>query len=252
LARWDHSMRGSIPPDRFIPVVEEIGAAGELFEYVLAEALRAQAQWAKRLGFHPSVAVNASAAHLGDVDLANITARALTTVGAPASSLWIEVTESALVDDAAMEGLLAVHELGVLLAIDDFGTGWSSMGRLAGFPWDMLKIDRSFVAALGTDRPAEQVVDSTIAMAHALGILTTAEGVETAEQLDRLAELHCDVAQGFLIGRPSSARDAITHVGDDHQWRGPGRRGRPSTPGQRSDNSEPASFTSSADVPRRW
>lgn len=222
LARWDHSTRGSIPPDRFIPVIEEIGAAGELFEHVLAEGLRAQAQWAKRLGFHPAVAVNASATQLGDLDLANIVARALTKVGAPASSLWIEVTESALVDEEAMGRLLAVHDLGVLLAIDDFGTGWSSMARLAGFPWDMVKIDRSFVAALGTDRPAEQVVKSTIAMAHALGILTTAEGVETTEQLDRLAELDCDVAQGFLIGRPAPARDAIALVGDDGHWRGPG------------------------------
>ena len=208
LARWDHPTRGSIPPDRFVPVIEEIGAAGELFEHVLAEALDAQADWAKRLGFHPAVAVNASAAHLGDLDLASITAKSLTKVGAPASSLWIEVTESALVDDEALEHLLSVHELGVKLALDDFGTGWSSMTRLAGFPWDMLKIDRSFVAALGTGRPAEQVVKSTIAMAHALGILTTAEGVETPEQLDRLAELDCDVAQGFLLGQPASARDA--------------------------------------------
>ncbi len=224
LARWGHPTRGLIPPDRFIPVIEEIGAAGELFEHVLTEVLAAQAQWAKRLGFHPAVAVNASAAHLADMDLANITVRALNEVGAPASSLWIEVTESALVDEGAMERLLAVHDLGVLLAIDDFGTGWSSMTRLAGFPWDMLKIDRSFIAALGTDGPAEQVVKSTIAMAHALGILTTAEGVETPEQLDRLAELGCDVAQGFLLGHPASARDAIALVGDDGHWRGSGAR----------------------------
>ena len=97
------------------------------------------------------------------------------------------------------------------------------MARLAAFPWDLLKIDRSFVAALDGPNPfAEQVVRSTIAMAHALGIPTTAEGVETTEQLERLADMGCDMAQGYLFARPTPARDAIDHVTIHGRWTGPG------------------------------
>ena len=223
LSRWNHPTRGSISPDRFIPVIEAMGDAGQLFDHVLEESLDAQAQWAKRLGFHPSVAVNLSARQLGDTDLAGTVASALTRRGAPASSLWIEVTESALATTTASNILLALHDLGVRLAIDDFGTGWSSMARLASFPWDLLKIDRSFVAALDGPNPfAEHVVRSTIAMAHALGIPTTAEGVETTGQLDRLAEMGCDMAQGYLFARPAPAREAIEHVTVHGHWTGPG------------------------------
>jgi diguanylate cyclase (GGDEF)-like protein len=225
LSRWDHPTRGAISPDRFIPVIEDIGASRELFDHVLEQTLDAQSQWAKRLGFHPSVAINLSARQLGDTDLPRAVARALTRTGCPADSLWIEVTESALAGDTASDILRALHDLGVRLAIDDFGTGWSSMARLATFPWDLLKIDQSFVHALGgTTQYAEQVVSSTIALAHALGIRTTAEGVETAEQLDRLADLGCDVAQGYLFARPQRARDAITHITADGRWIGPGFR----------------------------
>jgi diguanylate cyclase (GGDEF)-like protein len=223
LSRWDHPTRGPISPARFVPVIEAMGAADQLFAHVLEEVLCVQQQWAKRLGFHPAVAVNLSARQLGDTDLPGEVASALTRRGAPADSLWIEVTESALAEEAASGILLTLHDLGVRLAIDDFGTGWSSMARLAAFPWDLLKIDQSFVAELGgSNQYAEQVVSSTIALAHALGIPTTAEGVETHEQLDRLAALGCDIAQGFLFARPAPARDAIAQVTADGGWTGPG------------------------------
>ena len=225
LARWDHPTRGAIAPARFIPVVEDIGAVGELFDHVLAEALGAQTHWAKLLGFHPAMAVNLSARQLADDDLPGAVAKALTRAGCPAETLWLEVTESALVEETAANVLLELHDLGVRLAIDDFGTGWSSMARLAAFPWDLLKIDRTFVQALGEpNHYADQVVSSTIALAHALGIPTTAEGVETPEQLDRLADLGCDIAQGYLFARPATAREAVTHVTADGRWTGPGLR----------------------------
>ena len=156
LSRWDHPTQGSISPARFIPVIEDIGMAGDLFDHVLDETLGAQAQWAKRLGFHPAVAINLSARQLGDTDLSSTVAKALTRHGAPVDSLWIEVTESALAEDTATGILLALHDLGVRLAIDDFGTGWSSMARLAAFPWDLLKIDQSFVQALGGPQPVRR------------------------------------------------------------------------------------------------
>jgi diguanylate cyclase (GGDEF)-like protein len=223
LSRWDHPIRGSMSPTRFIPVIEDLGLAGDLFDHVLDEALGAQAQWAKRLGFHPSVAVNFSARQLGDTDVPGAVAKALARAGCPADSLWIEVTEGSLAAPTAPSTLLALHDLGVRLAIDDFGTGWSSMARLATFPWDLLKIDQTFVQALGGPNAyGEQVVISTIALAHALGIPTTAEGVETPEQLERLSQLGCDMAQGYLFARPVPARDAITHVTADGRWTGPG------------------------------
>jgi diguanylate cyclase (GGDEF)-like protein len=225
LSRWDHPTRGPISPARFIPVIKDIGAAGQLFDHVLQETLAAQSQWAQILGFRPAVAVNVSARQLDDTNLPGAVAGALARAGSPADSLWLEVTEGALADDAAASILRALHDLGVRLAIDDFGTGWSSMARLASFPWDLLKIDQSFVQALGgPNRYAEQVVNSTIALAHALGIRTTAEGVETPEQLDRLAELGCDIAQGYLFARPGPAGDAIAHITADARWTGPGLR----------------------------
>ena len=223
LSRWDHPTQGQISPTRFIPVIEDLGIAGDLFDHVIKESLGAQARWAKRLGFYPAVAINASARQLGDTDLPGAVATALSRAGCPAESLWIKVTESALATGDASNVLQGLHDLGVRLAIDDFGTGWSSMERVATFPWDLLKIDRTFVQAIGgPNKYAEAVVVSTIALAQALGIQTTAEGVETHEQLDRLGELGCDFAQGYLFARPAPAREAIAHVTADGQWAGPG------------------------------
>lgn len=223
LSRWDHPTRGRIAPVRFVPVVEAMGAADQLFGHVLGLALDAQVQWARRLGFHPPVAVNMSARQLGNADITAAVATAIDRTGVPADCVWIEVTESAVADDSAEHTLRALHELGVHIAIDDFGTGWSSMARLAAFPWDLLKIEQSFVQALGGPNPqVDQFVKSTIAMAHALGIPTTAEGVETPLQLERLTELGCDNAQGFLFAPPSAAREAIGAVDRAGRWTGPG------------------------------
>lgn len=118
--------------------------------------------------------------------------------------------------------LLELHHLGIRLALDDFGTRWSSVSRLTALPWDVLKIDQSFIAALTDDDDhAEHVVASMIAMAHSLGMLTTAEGVETPYQLERLTELDCDIAQGFLFSKAVRMRDASTHVSSNMRWTGP-------------------------------
>ena len=233
LSRWDHPTRGQIAPDRFIPVVEAMGAADQLFGHVLAQALDAQAQWAERLGYHPPVAINMSARQLGNAAVAAAVSDAILSARAPTDSFWIEVTESAVADDSAGRALRALHELGVHLAIDDFGTGWSSMARLAALPWDLLKIERSFIQALGgANRYIDQFVKSTIAMAHALGIPTTAEGVETPLQLERLHELGCDNAQGYLFAAPKPPHQAISPVSSDGHWTGPGLRERSPLPRQ--------------------
>lgn len=223
LSRWNHPTRGQISPGRFIPVVEAMGAADKLFEHVLDEALTAQHQWADRLGFHPPIAVNMSARQLGNAAIPGAVAAAISRAGVPAGSVWIEVTEGAVADDSAPHTLRELHEVGVHIAIDDFGAGWSSMARLAAFPWDLLKIEQSFVQRLGSsNRYVEQFVKSTIAMARALGIPTTAEGVETVEQFERLAELGCDNVQGFLFAPPAPALEAVRPVTRAGTWVGPG------------------------------
>ena len=223
LARWNHPTEGLLSPDRFIPAVEDMGAIAELFDTVLAQALAAQTDWTRKIGFAPDVAVNLSANQLGDDTLPATVATALADAGAPAGRLWLEVTETALVRQPVYDILLALHELGVKLAIDDFGTGWSSISRLAAFPWDLLKIDHSFITELGPeDSHAQRIVSSTITMAHDLGMATVAEGVETPSQLELLTEFGCDYAQGYLFSRPVTATDALTDITDDRRWVGSG------------------------------
>ena len=220
LVRWDHPERGLLAPDQFVPVVEGTGNAGRLFDTVLGQSLATQGRWATALGFRPSIAVNLSALQLRDTNLAATVALVLARADAAPDSLWLEVTETATADATAVETLAALRGVGVHLAIDDFGTGWSSMARLSESPWDVLKLDRRFVAQLGADDRAEHLVRAMIVMAHALGMRTVAEGVETVEQLERLAELDCDVAQGFLFSRPVPEREALRDVGSDGRWTG--------------------------------
>ncbi|TVR18868.1 MAG: EAL domain-containing protein [Nitriliruptor sp.] len=222
LARWNHPTQGLLTPNRFIPAIEDMGAIGRLFDTVLAQALAAQADWDRKVGFAPDVAVNLSANQLGDNTLPATVAAALARAGVPAGSLWLEVTETAVTHGSFDDVLLALHDLGVKLAIDDFGTGWSSISRLAAFPWDLLKIDRSFVTRLAPGNGhAQRIISSTITMAHDLGMTTIAEGVETPAQLHRLTEFGCDYAQGYLFSRPVPAPDAFTHITGDRLWAGP-------------------------------
>jgi predicted signal transduction protein with EAL and GGDEF domain len=230
LARWDHPERGLIGPERFVPAVDATGNADRLFDLVLQQTLVAQRRWATNLGFHPAVAVNLSASQLANPQLPESVALALIRADAPADQLWLELTETGLADSSALPSLTALHDLGIRLALDDFGTGWSSMSRLALYPWDLLKIDRSFIASLGVDPRAEHLVRAMIAMAHSLGILTVAEGVETPDQLSRLTDLGCDVVQGNLFSRPVSAREAVDMVNASGHWTGYPHLAAPGSP----------------------
>ena len=225
LARWDHPTQGLLAPNRFIPAIEDMGAIGDLFESVLAIALTAQQSWTQELGSAPPVAINLSANQLGDSRLPAAVDTALARAGTTPECLWLEMTETALAHQPYYDVLLALHDLGIKLAIDDFGTGWSSISRLAAFPWDLLKIDQSFVNKLAPGNGhAQRIIRSTITMAHDLGMATVAEGVETPSQLEQLTEFGCDYVQGYLFSRPVPAPDALTHVTTDGQWTGPGSR----------------------------
>ena len=220
LSRWKHPTLGMIPPDEFIPVAEAAGLIERLFDWSLDAALRQHAEW-RSDGRTVAVAVNLSASQLTDPRLVSVVGAALEKHGVAGGQLWLEVTESALAGgDAAVRAVVELKQLGVNIAIDDFGTGYSSLSQLRGLPFDVLKIDRSFIAPLGHDDADEKVLASIIHLAHSLDVRTVAEGVETEQQARILARLGCDIVQGFLYARPAGPCDAIAFVGPDGTWLG--------------------------------
>ncbi len=204
LLRWSHPVHGFIPPDEFIPLAEQTGMIDSLTEWVLLTAL-AQAKAWRDAGRPIPIAINLSARSLQDQQFPDLVARHLQRRDLPASDLTLEITEGSMMTDPrrAREVLVRLHDLGLRLAIDDFGTGYSSLGYLKELPVDEVKIDKSFVLGMGAgDRKDEAIVRSVVAMAHSLGLQVVAEGVETQETLARLADMGCDVAQGYYLSRP--------------------------------------------------
>jgi EAL domain-containing protein (putative c-di-GMP-specific phosphodiesterase class I) len=217
LIRWQHPDQGLVAPYRFIPVAEESGLIIPIGAWVLEQACHQLRVWNLRGQDGPqgSVEVNLSARQIDDPRIVATVEEILTRTGLPPEHLTLEITESALMEDAAsaLGVLRALKELGVLLAIDDFGTGYSSLSYLQRFPLDILKVDRMFVESLGSDADGEEIVSAVINLAHALGLQVVAEGVETTEQLQILRSLGCDLAQGFLFSKPLPAADVVTGFG---------------------------------------
>jgi|GEM_PF-985428 len=208
LARWRNTQTGQfVPPDRFIAVAEETGLIHPLGEWVMNEACRQLAQWRQQGLPHMPVAINLSAVQLQQQELPELIRRTLDAHKLDASSLEIELTESAVMDnpEEATVALRLLKALGLRIAIDDFGTGYSSFAYLNRFPVDVLKVDRSFVDGLTHDHSAGAIVSSVIALAHRIGLRVVAEGVETAEQLEKLREQDCDEIQGYYFSRPLPA-----------------------------------------------
>jgi diguanylate cyclase (GGDEF)-like protein/PAS domain S-box-containing protein len=214
LVRWRHPHQGLVPANRFIPVAEESGLIIPIGAWVLHEACRQLQHWQgrKEPGSRGSIEVNLSARQVADARIVATVEDVLSRTGLPPRHLTLEITESALMDDAgsALEVLRALKQTGVQLAIDDFGTGYSSLSYLLQFPVDILKVDRSFVEQLGESRESEAIVSSVIGLAHALGLRVVAEGVETVRQLEVLQSLQCDLAQGFLFSEPLPASEITT------------------------------------------
>ena len=206
LIRWRHPERGLVPPDRFIPLAEEMGLIMPIGEWVLRTACREAMLWQGEL----TVAVNVSAKELADRDrLPRIVRATLDATGLPARRLEVEITESALVrhEKEALHVLHALRAMGVRVSMDDFGTGYSSLSQLRSFPFDKLKIDRSFVRDLSGSDEAIAVVRAIAALGASLGMTTTAEGVETAEKEAMIRADGCTDMQGYLVSRPVPAGD---------------------------------------------
>jgi EAL domain-containing protein (putative c-di-GMP-specific phosphodiesterase class I)/CHASE2 domain-containing sensor protein len=206
LVRWDHPTRGAIGPDSFIPLVEAHDRARDLTLHVLTRALADAAAW-REAGLELSVAVNISATLLLDASFAALLEREIGAAGLPPHLVTLEVTESAAMRDSerALAALESWRALGLAISIDDYGTGQSSLSYLQTLPATELKIDKSFVRDIATHERNAIMVRSTIALAHELGMKVVAEGVEDQPCLARLAEMGCDTAQGWHIGRPMPA-----------------------------------------------
>jgi diguanylate cyclase (GGDEF)-like protein len=199
-----------VSPAQFIPLAEQTGLIVPLTDWVVGEAMRQSAEWA-RVGHFVSVSVNVGAKTIGaSSHLETVIAAAMAEHGVPASRLTIEVTETDVMSDPAQSSraLAGIKKLGVRVAVDDFGTGYSSLSYLNQLPLDEVKIDRSFISRLVRDPQTSSIVRAAIDLSHALGLDAVAEGVEDQATLDRLSLLGCDRAQGYLIARPMPA-DAV-------------------------------------------
>jgi diguanylate cyclase (GGDEF)-like protein/PAS domain S-box-containing protein len=207
LVRWQHPERGLVPPSQFIAVAEETGLIADLGRQVLEAACRQVAAWQSDLDVPLGLCVNVSARQLADVRFPAEVAHIAQHSGLRPGTLGLEITESVLIEDAqsAMAVLAALDQQDLRLILDDFGTGYSSLSYLKRFPLDALKIDRSFVAGLGSDPDASAIVEAIIKMAQTLGLDVVAEGVETREQLHQLQRLACPRVQGYLFSRPLPA-----------------------------------------------
>jgi diguanylate cyclase (GGDEF)-like protein/PAS domain S-box-containing protein len=230
LLRWDHSQRGQIRPDEFIPVAEESGLIEPIGEWVLEQACRQGASWhAARPDAAPlGISVNLSARQLTQRDLPEIVARTIRRSGVQPMTLSLEITETVLLDEteAVDETLQALGAMGVRLVLDDFGTGYSSLSYLTRLPIDRLKIAREFVQGLGIEAREGAIITAVLGIAQALAIEVTAEGVETQLQFDELVRRGCDQGQGFYFSRAVSAAEVTAMLTALPPWTPQVTRGR--------------------------
>ena len=216
LVRWNHPQLGCIGPDGFIPLAEQTGIIKPLTDRVLEASLEQCRRWREE-GLEVTVSVNVSTRSLLDHDLPVIIGELLARLNLHPSALQLEITETRIVADLprARAALDELRAMGVMIAIDDFGTGYSSLSQLQQLPVDEIKIDRSFVTRMETDRQDAVLVHSIIDLARNLGLRVTAEGVETENVKQVLARLGCDYAQGFHVGRPVVAGECARYLGPD-------------------------------------
>ncbi|MCL1471549.1 GGDEF domain-containing response regulator [Argonema antarcticum] len=212
LVRWQHPQRGLIAPGEFIPLAQETGAIVQIDFWVMRSACLQTRLWQQQIPTSSAltISVNLCSKHFAQSNLIEQIDRVLQDTGLDASSLKLEITESAIIENAesAAATLSQLRALGIQLSIDDFGTGYSSLSYLHRFPVNTLKIDRSFINNMGEDRESSEIVRTIVMLAHNLGIDVIAEGIETRQQLVKLRELQCEYGQGYLFSRPLPSPEA--------------------------------------------
>ena len=209
LIRWNHPQRGSITPDKFIPLAEESGLIRPIGEWILDNACRQMQAWHDAGLNKLKVGVNLSGVQFKQSDLFHNVTQILFNSSLEAQYLELELTENILVENIPtnVQKLNLLKKLGVKIALDDFGTGYASLGYLHQFPFDILKIDSCFVRHIDSNRVSAVIVENTISMAHQLGLQVVAEGVETEAELNFLKHVQCDLVQGFWLSRPLGAKE---------------------------------------------
>ncbi len=209
LLRWSNPALGEVPPEEFIPIAEQTGLITPIGEFVLTQALEMSASWQQKTGQIFTVAVNLSPRQFRDTNLVSFIEQAITQSGACVKSLELEITEGVLMSGHAYidKALTTISHMGISIAMDDVGTGYSSLSYLRNYPFDVLKIERSFINDIADDMADRELVNAAIAMAHSLGLKVVAEGVETEEQLSLLAMQGCEIAQGYLFSKPVPAEE---------------------------------------------
>ncbi|TML13615.1 MAG: EAL domain-containing protein [Actinobacteria bacterium] len=219
LLRWRHPDRGLVSPAEFIPIAEDTGLIVPIGAWVLETACRQLVEW-QRTAHALTMSVNVSVRQMLAPEVARLVEDVLQRTGVSPKDLCLELTESVFMEDVEYfeRTLASLKRLGVRLAIDDFGTGYSSLSYLKRFPVDAVKVDRSFIDGLGTEPNDSALVAAIVAMAAALGLEVTAEGVETEQQLSILKGLQCERAQGFYLARPMPAADMARFVAGSHHW----------------------------------
>jgi len=222
LVRWQHPERGIVQPDHFIAIAEETGLIVPLGWWVLRESCRQTRRWQQRFPADPPlwISVNMSGKLFMKSDMVDELLGILDETGLEPRSLRLEVTENVVMDhaDLAVRNLMELRALGVQLSIDDFGTGYSSLSYLQRFHYDSLKIDRSFVSKLGKAGDSRAIVETILNLANSLGIGVVAEGIETAEQVDRLRRMQCPHGQGFWFSRPLTVTAAEELIASSPSW----------------------------------
>lgn len=222
LLRWQHSTRGSISPEIFIPIAEDTGLIIPITRWILIENCKILSRWQKRSEKHKNLimSINISGKHLSENSLISDVSEALIKANLSASSLKLEITESIAMDNAeqTIEILMKLKELGVRLSIDDFGTGYSSLNYLHRLPFDTLKIDRSFVKNVGPNGENSEILQTIISLAQNLKLGVIAEGIEDLNQLELLQELKCDYGQGYLMSRPKPLEEIEKLLFHKQNW----------------------------------
>jgi EAL domain-containing protein (putative c-di-GMP-specific phosphodiesterase class I) len=210
LLRWNHPERGMVSPAEFIPLAEEMGLMVPMGEWVLGQACADAKNWPADI----KVAVNLSPVQFRSANLVSVVINALASAQMPADRLELEITESVLLDEthSNLSTLHQLRALGIRISLDDFGIGYSSLSYLRTFPFDRIKIDQSFVRGLLDRRDCAAIVTAVIGLGSALGMSTTAEGVETEEQFQQLQAEGCTEVQGYLFSRPKCVKDVIAFL----------------------------------------
>jgi diguanylate cyclase len=216
LVRWEDPARGLVPPDRFIPLAEQAGLMGALTAWVLRQALVQTVAWRDQ-GLAMGIAVNVSASSLRESGFPDLVADLLRETGVPPDVLTLEITEDTVMSDRerCLDVLHRLRSFGIRISVDDYGTGHSSLAYLKELPVDELKLDRSFISTMNDDQRLAAIVESTIGLAHSLGLPIVAEGVETLDVRDRLTTAGCDLIQGYLLTRPLPGADLTTWLAEN-------------------------------------